>query len=75
MPRTRQRQANGADLIEVYTDKGDTFRQAVSEWRSSQRVAKVRTFTRTVRAGGGVAVVYCVCVWYTATAKAQGWDR
>lgn len=69
------RQENGADLVEVYTDKSESYEQAIREWRSSARVAKVRTFTRTVRAGGGVAVVYCVCVWYTATAKAHGLDK
>lgn len=68
------RTESGADLVEVYSDR-EGAKACAAEWCASQRAAKVQIFTRTVRAGGGVAVVYCVCVWYTATAKAQGWDR
>jgi hypothetical protein len=63
-----------ADLIEVYTDKGDEFQQAVAEWRDSQRVERVRTFKRTVRAAGASTEVYVVCVWYTVASRVHGWN-
>jgi hypothetical protein len=63
----------GADLVEVYTDR-DGATTCAREWRTSQRIAKVRIFKRTVRAGGGFAVVYAVCTWYTEAAKVHGWN-
>jgi hypothetical protein len=57
------RTKGGADLVEVYSDH-DGAKACAAEWRASQRAAKVRIFTRTVRAGGGFAVVYAVATWY-----------
>lgn len=57
------RTEGGADLVEVYSDQAGA-KACAAEWRSSQRAAKVRIFKRTVRAGGGFAIVYAVATWY-----------
>ena len=63
---------NPADIIEVYTD-ADGAKTTATEWRDSQRVLRVRTVKRTVRAHGATSTVWVVCTWYTDIAKAQGW--
>lgn len=61
-----------ADLIEIYTDN-DGAQTAAAEWRTSDRVASVRTCTRTVRAFGASSIVFVVAVTWTAQARARGW--
>lgn len=62
------------DLVEIYTDN-DGAQTCAAEWRTSDRVASVRVTKRTVRAFGGAQTVWAVCTWYTAQARAMGWDR
>lgn len=63
-----------ADLLEVYTDRTGA-ETARDEWRTSARVARVRILRRSVRAAGSSSPVLVVCVWWTDTARALGWDK
>ena len=63
---------NKPDLIEVYSDN-DGAQTAAKEWRTSARVASVRTCRRTVSAFGASAVVYVVAVTWTDIARVRGW--
>lgn len=63
-----------ADLLETYTDT-DGAKSAAAEWRTSSRVERVRTVRRTVRAFGATNEVHVVGVWFTAQARAMGWDK